>query len=1093
MNQKNIRLAFIACIVIFVVALVLSLAFSQDPVNGFQGSGGGHIVISEVLASNRTYPAPNGQYLDYIEVRNLSATPTDISGYMLSDAEDSIGYTFPQGTVLQPNGYAICWCDKNDSSGKYGTFGISKDGSDTIYLYNSANVLVDEVELPVMQTNIPLIRLDDGSWDMGSFATPCFENTEEGHAKWLASMGASNVQVVISEVMTGSTCSGIDTSGRISDWVELWNRGDTAVNLDGAYLSDEINNLVKYKITGLTLQPGERKVIRCAGDDAQVGDANFSLSRDGCTVTLSGVLGNVVSQVEIPLLGKDIAWSLQEDGTYAATEKATPGYENTDAGYGEWLLAMGVSDIQVIISEVMTGNYSTITGSAGSLCDWVELYNPGTTTAVLTGGYLSNDGADRGKWQIPELEIRPGQRVVIRCAGIQAADGEAGFGLSRDGCQVVLSGPAGNVIAKAEVPAMEKDRVWALQSDGSYEISDLPTPGFENTEAGYQAYNETRVPAGLLMISEVMPSNASYLRQSDGKCYDWVELVNIGDHALDLSDYSLASDPDAAPFALPQRTLNPGERIIVICSGNSELGGNYIHAPFTLSRDESWVYVIGPEGGYSDYIRISDVPYQGSVGRTNGKNGTYYFTKPTPGDPNGTGVGFISATPEVLTAGGVYNDVDSVVVELSGTQIRYTTDGSLPTANSRLYTQPLILDETTVIRFASFETGKLRSDVVTASYIINENHTLPVISLTTDPDDLFGGAGLYVNYWTENEIPCNVTLFEGDGGFSIDCGLKMFGHMGLENPKKSFKINFRGRYGQDYLTYPVYGEDGPLVYDSLVIRSGQDYPKTVFRDELFTSLCREASDVTLAQRYKFCILYINGEYFGIYSMKEAFGETMYAENYGVSAESVTVTQAPVDATDPFFQIIRYCIDNDLSVQENYEYYASLVDVDSLIDWMIMEAYCANTDVQQNLRYFKSSENGDKWQFAYYDIDWGWYFYNGFINVLSPDEKWQHMPLCRAPMKNAEFREKFFTRVAELKNGVLSDEHVLEQIDYFAELLEPEIARERERWGSSYDAWVNEVERMRKYLTTRDHWGGLINHLFRFAGMTNAEYKKYFGG
>ena len=311
--------------------------------------------------------------------------------------------------------------------------------------------------------------------------------------------------------------------------------------------------------------------------------------------------------------------------------------------------------------------------------------------------------------------------------------------------------------------------------------------------------------------------------------------------------------------------------------------------------------------------------------------------------------------------------------------------------------------------------------------------------------------------------------------------------------KKSFKINFRGRYGQDYLTYPVYGEDGPLVYDSLVVRAGQDYMNTVFRDELFTGLCREASDTVLAQRAKFCILYLNGEYWGIYCIKEAFGEMMYAQNYNVDASTVTVQQAPVDVDTEIMELIRFCRRNDLSIQENYEYFASKMDVDSLIDWIIFEGYSANTDIQQNLRYFKSSANGDKWQFAYYDIDWGWYYRNGFVGLFSDQKTWQHMPLCKAPMKNAEFREKFFTRCAELKNSILSNEHVLARIDEYAELLRPEIQRERDLWGSSYEAWEQNIENMKSYITGRDHWGALIEHLQRFVGLTDGEYRKYFGG
>ena len=109
MSKKMQRSAFIFCAFLFAAALLVSLLFAAP---GEEGT----IYISEVVASNRTSPAPNGNYLDYVEVHNTGSSPVDISGYMLSDKPDAIGYTFPQGTVLPAGGYAVCWCDKNAGS-----------------------------------------------------------------------------------------------------------------------------------------------------------------------------------------------------------------------------------------------------------------------------------------------------------------------------------------------------------------------------------------------------------------------------------------------------------------------------------------------------------------------------------------------------------------------------------------------------------------------------------------------------------------------------------------------------------------------------------------------------------------------------------------------------------------------------------------------------------------------------------------------------------------------------------------------------------------------------------------------------------------
>lgn len=1090
-------LALVLCLTLFTTALMLSFFLSRDDVGDFHGDGTGHIVLSEILSSNRTYPTRDGQYLDYIEIRNLTATPTDISGYMLSDALDSIGYTFPKGTILPAYGYITVWCNKADDTGAYATFGVSNKGTDTIFLYNSANVMVDSVAVPRMNANMPLIRLDNGDWEMGTQGTPGFENTPEGFKKWLASMDAGDsVQITISEVMTANECTALDADGSICDWIELWNTGKTDVDLTGAYLSDDPMDAFKWQIPQMVIPAGQRVLIRCAGAGADLEEATFALPRSGCTVVLTGTMGNTICQVEVPQLGRDISWALQDDGTFIQCREATPGFDNNAEGYDQWLAAINPADIQVVINEVMTANFSTVSNAAGLLCDWVEIKNVGSAPADLSGCYLSDDPDDRSLFRIENLVIQPGETVLILCSGTNAAPGEADFSLKQSGCTLLLTGSAGNVLTQLEVPALEDDRSWAMNADGSYASTSQPTPGYPNTDQGRADFlSRQTAPAGPLLIAEVMPSNASYLVQADGKCYDWVELINSSDSELNLKDYALSNDPDYPDMlVLPDRVLQPGERIVIICSGNTELTGATIHAPFTLSRKESWVYVTKLTGGFSDYLHIFDVPYQGSVGRIPGDNGTYYFTKPTPGTENGTGVAFISATPTLETPDGVYNDVKSLDVVLSGPgEIRYTTDGSAPTTRSKLYTEPIRLTSTTVIRAASFETDKLPSDVITASYIINENHTLPVVTITVDPDDMFGGNGIHTRYYSENEVMCNLKLFEADGGFTIDCGIKMFGHMGLQSPKKSFKINFRGRYGEDLLHYPIYGEDAPQYYDSIIVRSGQDYPLSIFRDELFTSLARDTGDNILAQEDKHCILYINGQYWGIYCLKEAYGETMIANHYGVSQDSIEIIQAPVDHEygTEILELIGYCWKADMNDLETWEYLTSQVDVDSLIDWMIMEAYSTNTDTQQNLRYFRSTEMGNKWMLAYYDIDWGWHYNSQFSHVLSPSFQWQHMGLTKNFVENTVFRQKLLERLAQLMETTLSDENVLARIEYYEQLLAPEVPRERERWGGSYEAWEGRVEELREFLEN-GHLKKMINNLDRFIGLTWAEKQTYFG-
>lgn len=943
MERKTLLLTAAVSLVLIVAVLLLGVLLGKAPEQSDPALEQASVVLSEIMSRNETYPDPRGQLLDYIELYNPADTAADISGYTLSDKEDALLYTFPQGSQIPAKGFLLCYCDPDGNTDGYLNFGISRDG-ETLYLYNSANVCVQTVAVPALPENQPYARNQDGTWSISGYGTPGLPNTLEGYDQWLAS-------------------------------VDL-----------------------------------------------------------------------------------------------------TP--------------------VTVVFSEVQTLNRSTITNESGALCDWLELHNPTDAPAVLDGYYLSDDPAKPKKWQISGLTIPAGGYALLCSTDDPSSGSEFSFGLSKNGSTIVLTGPLGTFITEVTCPAMEADTSWQLQADGTYLATDAISPGYENSPSGRDAYLATRKIWGSLAINEAMPSNDKYLMQSDGEYYDWVELKNISDTAIDLSDYAISDDDgDLWMFPLPEQTLQPGEMVVVILSGIPDLTGNYIHAPFSLSKNGFYLYVTHKEQGFSDYIFVNNVSLGGSVGRENNQPDILYYATPTPGAENSGGYTDITADPFVQTPGGIYNNVTQVSVVLSGEgEIYYTTDGSVPDSNSRLYTEPITLTKTTTIRAICYNWEKLPSRVVTTGYIINENHTLPVLSISAEPEQMFGGSGIYTNYTQDIEIPCNMTLYEDGGSFSVDCGIKMFGHTGLQMAKKSFKVNFRSCYGDSLLSYPVYGEEGPQVYDSLVIRSGQDYPQSIFRDELFTSLCRDMSDNVLAQRDKFCILYINGEYRGIYCIKEAFSEFYYASNRGVSEESVQVVQAPVSPSSDIYQFMNYLSSHDITDPDNYAYACTVFNMESLIDWIIIQGYSTNGDVQQNLRYFRSSDNGNTYEMAFYDLDWAFYYHLPFTDVLSNGREmnWQHLRITMKLIKNPTFRQQFLERLSYHLENTLSTENVLAKIDYYEQLLAPEVPRERDRWGGSYDGWLWQVNKMRRFITEWDHIGDIVNRLKMYIGLTQSEAEQYFG-
>ena len=1088
MEQKNQKIAVALCLALFAVCFVLSIVFSKSDSSEWAESAGSPVILSEILPSNRTYPSPDGQHLDFVEVHNLSADAVDISGFMLSDDLSSIGYTFPSGTVLPPYGYAVCWCLPDSEDDRYGNFGISREGGETVCLYNTANVLIDQKAVALTAVNTSLVRTDRDTWTESAFATPGYPNTEEGYRQWLETAPGGDIQVTITEIMTDNSCVTAAPGALPWDWVELTNTGTAPAVLTGAYLSNDPADPLKWQIPQLTVGPGESAVIYCAGSQGESGDAPFGLSKLGCTLTLTGQLGNLLSQVECPQLQADHSWSLEADGSYRLTDLPTPGHPNTEAGFAAWLEAVGAEQATVVISEIMTSNRSSILSEKGLLCDWVELTNTGAASVCLDGAYLSDDPAERGKWSIAALTLEPGQSAVIPCAGNSAAPGEAPFALDASGCTLILSGSAGNILHQVTCPPLDRDRVWALQSDGTYRQTDLATPGLANTGENYNALQAARNPLGALAITEVMPANDRFLIQSDGRYYDWVELTNISGESLDLSGFSLSKDAGGEnAFRLPQKLLKPGERTVILCSAREGLVGKYTHAPFTLSAEECWVYVTDSSGAYSDYLRISGVPAGCSMGRGE-TGGICYFTQPTPGRENPEGVSAIARMPEVLTAPGIYNGVSSISVELTGPgTLHYTTDGSIPTQEDPVYTGPLALSETTVLRAVSYEPGQLPSGVLTASYILNEEHTLPVISLAADPEGLFGEDGIYgQNLPFDGELLCSLALFEEGGSFSIDGGLEMMATGTAYPEKRSMKVNFRGRYGESVLGYPLFGGEGPQIFDALCLQAGSDHGSTLFRDELFTQLCLDLTENVPVRHYKFCVLYINGNYWGIYSLKEDVGETLYSQAMEVAEADVTLAEEPPQWGTDLYALTRFCGAQDMSDPENFGYLTQRVDPENLIDWMILQGYCCNEKADRDLRYFRTPETGDRWQLGFFDLDGGFTSRTGFACVLTEDRPCGYLYLTRSIAENPQARQVFLERLRQALNTALSSEHVLSRIDNFEALLAPEIQRERDRWGSDPEIWQADVDRLRTWITRYDHEAMLLESLREYMGLTEAE-------
>ena len=739
----------------------------------------------------------------------------------------------------------------------------------------------------------------------------------------------------------------------------------------------------------------------------------------------------------------------------------------------------------VVISEFMPKNKACLRDEDGDFSDWIELHNVSDQRVELTGWSISDKPGKQG-WVFPEKSLEPDERILVFASGKdKSATLHTDFALS-DGEKICLFDSLGNPVAEAEWVDAEGDTGFCINDKGEYEPSFYPTPGFENTREGYSLFQNSLSCEGPLIINEAAVAGFDGSGRPVEGGGDWVEIKNVSENSVNLGDFFLSDDLDETKkFPLPERELLSGEITLVYCDEDR----------LSLNSYSEQLYLLNSQGEAEDWVSLHDIPYNGSCGRLNGENGWFFISRPTPGGENETGCRWVSSTPVLVSGGGVSEGVEKVSVEIQGSgEIHYTTDGSRPDKNSPLYEEPVEMKKTGVLRAAAFEDNALPSRTLDVSCIINEGHSLPVLSLVSDNPAKLNE--VYQNGDKYQEVPGSISLYDENGTFTMPCGIEMHGFSSLVLPKKNMSLKFRGAYGAESLEYDIFG-GGVTSFGNLLLRGGQDQGRSIIKNELCQNLCLQATDAVISQRSRYCVLYVDGRYNGIYALMEKPNAGHYAALAGVSRNSVEIIDAnPAYGSEMYNEIYQFCYENDMSLKENYDRFCQRMDIDSLIDWIILEGYFANADLYSgNLKFCRSMEADGKWHLMFYDLDSTFsspYDCYKSIFVSYVDNPANITAVISRLLNNEEFRDRLLTRAAELFSTVLTEENVTAEIDRLAGIIAPEVERDREITYDSLDGWKWNIEYLRALFTEKDWHDIAVSRLCEYLGIGEEGRKSYFG-
>ncbi len=735
------------------------------------------------------------------------------------------------------------------------------------------------------------------------------------------------------------------------------------------------------------------------------------------------------------------------------------------------------------LTEIMNNNLSCYAAADGVFYDWVELTNTGLTALDLTGLSLTDDPTDPQAFVFEDTVLPAGSSLVVPLTGDAAEQrhGYAPFGLSSAGDTVYLF-RGDTELDRLSIESSPENVSFGRQDTREVWFA-VPTPAAANS--GICAETLTALEdicyEGVL-ISEV----CAVSRERDGDTpYDWVELWNTTDAPVSLDGYRLTEDITAEGLRFDGVTLAADERLVILCDADGV--ADTLCAPFSLNPNGDTLLLVAPSGAVCDRFESGKQRF----GITSGRRGTdrrsrVFFDTPTRGTANGDGAVGYAPMPSVNREGGYAQSGDTVTLTVpTHCTVYYTTDGSEPTAQSTPYTDgtAIAVGSTTVLRAVAVRDGYLPSDVLTQTYLAEDAHDLPVVSVSGDPAALFGGDGAFTDYTDDShEVLVYTEYFEADGSKAVafPSHLRLAGGLSRNNVQKAFSLNLNQAAGQSSVTYPFFDTATTDTYANLLLRpSGSDWKDAKLRDE-FAAEALDGIDGFVVQAVQPVALYINGQYYGLYYLREKRNEAFVSAETGIPEERVELAKTPAlyenrnNINADMRDLIEYAKKHDLRQEEHYNYVIDRIDRESLMRFYAVQTWFGNGDVINNTAYYRDTTDG-RWHWIVFDMDWACssYYQNfQFIKQLyegSGEQNYRNYydPLMTALLKNEDFCREFLKIYKNLTETTLSTERLLPILDRMAAEIESEIPRQYARYGApSTLRWNQQVNFMRSFVSGR---------------------------
>lgn len=870
-----------------------------------------------------------------------------------------------------------------------------------------------------------------------------------------------------------------DEDGDHEDWIELYNSGNEAINLDGYGLSDDYENPFKWIFPSVVIEPGEYLIIWASGKDRN---------------TEEGMVNGIIREVYTDIGGTEIS-DLTNHPDYpdnpCERHIVTTGFEaptNIADHYGQrmhgyikppetgeyifWIASddngsLNLStdqnpDNTVEIASVPEWTYSR---------EWDKYPEQESSPIVLEEGnyyYIKalmkeHEGGDNlaVRWQLPDGTIEepiPDSRLFRHQEELHT-----NFSISQDGEEVLLTSPDSTLIDEHPPTNIPTDISYGRKPDGTgiWYYFEQPTPGSSNTTQSY---------TGVLDPPLFSTTGGFYEEEFD------LELFHQEDHVTIVY------------------TLDGSEPCIDNLDGTVfEYKNHYAYhpdEPFGELEEQAFISKI-----FHDYINITD----------------------QSGEPNRL-ANFSSTIHEP------YYIPDEPIFKGTIVRARAYKEGKIP-SNPTANTYFINPEEPEHVKLPVISVG-IQEDHLFGYY---DGVYTPGVEADqwrlNNPNSSFSWVypGNFTRRGVAWEYPGNIEFFDKQHLQQLNqpVGVRIHGGATRSFPVKSLRIYARNKYSNSLLEHPFFNSRPHSAYKRLILRnSGNDFPtniwapghssRTMFRDAAIQAIVKHMNFTT--QAFTPSVLFLNGEYWGIQNIRERYDKHFLGRVFGVDPENIDLlTQRnTVKEGDHihYNETIDFIETHGLEDDQNYQYIQTRIDTENYIDYQIAQIFSNNTDWPgNNIDFWRNRKeeyepdapygHDGRWRWLMFDMDFGFGLYDNYhMNTIEfatheSGTTWANPPwstfLFRRFLENEQFTKQFLTRFADQLNTAFLPDRMINIIMDHKDMMAPEIEEHFARWGypDAYNQWQQHVDVMIDFSNNRPghQWQHIMDY-FNLDGFIN---------